>query len=63
VRTFRLAATGSARLGSSLEVNIDAGLNRSSNDLRVPGATRTRFEGRLRLAVEPPRAHVRTGLF
>jgi hypothetical protein len=63
VRTFRLAATGSARLGSSLEVNLDAGMNRSSNDLRVPGATRTRFEGRLRVAVEPPRARVRTGLF
>jgi hypothetical protein len=63
VRTLRVAASGSARLGSSLELSVDAGLNRSTNDLRVPGATKTRGEGRVRLAIEPTWGRVRTALY
>ena len=63
VKTFRLAASGAMRIGSQIELAADGGVNRSSNDLRVPGATKTRFEGRVRVALEPPRARVRTSLF
>lgn len=63
VKTFRVGASGAARLGSSTEVSLDAGLNHSANDRRVPGATKTRFEGRVRLALEPSWARVKTSLF
>ncbi len=62
VKTLRLAASGAVRMGSA-EITADAGVNRSHNDLRVPGATRTRFEGRLRVAFEPSWARVKTSLF
>ena len=35
------------------ELGGDIGVNRSTNDLHVTGATRTAFEGRLKVAVEP----------
>lgn len=63
VKTFRVGASGAVRLGPALEISADAGLNRSSNDLRVPGATMSRFEGRVRFALEPSWARVRSSLF
>jgi hypothetical protein len=63
VKTLRVAATGAMRIGDLFEVTGDAGLNRSRNDLRVPGASKTRFEGRLRVALEPSWSRIRTGLF
>lgn len=63
VKTVRLAASGAVRVGSSVEITADGGLNRSTNDLRVRGATATRFEGRIRVALEPSWARVRTSLF
>jgi len=63
VKTLRLAASGAVRVGASVEITADAGLNRSDNDLRVTGATTTRFEGRLRVALEPSWARLRASLF
>jgi hypothetical protein len=63
VKTFRIAASGSARLGDAIEISADAGVNRSTNDLRVPGAETTRFEGRVRVALEPRWGRVKVGLF
>ncbi len=63
VKTVRVAASGALRLGPSLEITGDAGINHSSNDLRVRGATTTRFEGRLRVALEPSWARLRASLF
>ncbi|MCC7053635.1 MAG: hypothetical protein IT355_10230 [Gemmatimonadaceae bacterium] len=63
VKTFRIAVSGAARLGSAAEISADAGLNRTANDLRVPGASRTRAEARLRVALEPSWATLRTSLF
>ena len=63
VKTFRVAASTALRVGSSVEIAADAGVNRSTNDLRQPGATKTRFEGRVRFALEPSWARVRAGLF
>ncbi|HYW49025.1 MAG TPA: hypothetical protein VE861_00380 [Gemmatimonadaceae bacterium] len=63
VQTLRVAASTAVRLGSAIEVTADAGVNRSRNDLRVPGATTTRFDGRIRVALEPRWARVRTSLF
>ncbi len=63
VKTLRLAASGAVRVGPSVEITADAGLNRSDNDLRVKGATTTRFDGRLRVALEPSWARLRTSLF
>ncbi len=63
VRTVRLAASSSARLGQSIEVSADAGVNRSMNDLRQTGVTKTRFEGRLRVALEPRWSRVRADLY
>jgi hypothetical protein len=35
------------------ELGADLGVNRNTNDLHVSGATRTAFEGRLKVAIEP----------
>jgi len=63
VQTLRAAASSAFRVGSGIEVTTDAGVNRSRNDLRVRGAERTRFEGRVRVALEPSWARVRASLF
>ncbi|MDZ7630082.1 MAG: hypothetical protein U5K74_01685 [Gemmatimonadaceae bacterium] len=63
VKTLRVAASGAMRLGSSVEITADGGVNRSQNDLRVVGATRTRFDGRVRVALEPSWARVKRSLF
>ena len=63
VQTLRAAASGAFRVGSGIEVTADAGVNRSRNDLRVPGAMQTRFEGRVRVALEPSWARVKASLF
>ena len=63
VNTFRVAASGALRVGDGVEVSADAGINHSTNDLRVAGATKNRFEGRLRIALEPSWARIRTSLF
>ena len=61
--TFRAAASSAVRMGGGVEVSADAGVNHSTNDLRTPGATKTRFEGRLRVALEPSWARIKTALF
>ena len=63
VKTLRVAAASSMRLAPGVEISADAGLNRSSNDRRVPGAKKTRAEARVRVALELPRAVVRRSLF
>jgi hypothetical protein len=63
VKTFRLAASGAIRVGSATEITFDAGVNRSANDLRQPGVTKTRAEGRLRVALEPSWARLTQKLF
>ena len=63
VKTFRIAATGGMRLGAATEITADAGINHSANDLRRVGDTRTRFEGRVRVALEPKWARIRASLF
>ena len=63
VKTLRLAASTAARVGSSVEVTADAGVNRTGNDRRVRGASATRFEGRVRVAIEPRWGRRRVGLF
>lgn len=63
VKTFRIAASSAVRLGEATEVSADAGINHSANDRRVPGASKTRFEGRIRVALEPSWARIRTSLF
>lgn len=59
VNTLRVAASGALRLGSSLEIVAEGGVNRTGNDARLAGATKTRFEGRIRVALEPPRTRLR----
>lgn len=63
VRTLRVAASTAVRLGDAIEVSADAGVNHVGNDLRHPGATVTRFDGRLRVAIEPTRGRLRVPLF
>jgi hypothetical protein len=63
INTLRVAASGALRIGSMVELTGDAGVNRSRNDGRVTGATSTRFEGRVRFAIEPSWTRVRMGLF
>ncbi len=63
VSTLRVAASGALRLGSAMEISADGGVNHSANDQRTPGATRTRFEGRLRVALEPSWARIKSSLF
>ena len=63
VNTLRVAASGALRMGDGVEVSADAGVNHSTNDFRTPGATKTRFEGRLRVALEPSWARIKTALF
>jgi hypothetical protein len=48
----RAAISGASRW-RDFELAGDVGLNHSTNDLHVPGATRTAFEGRIKVAVEP----------
>lgn len=47
------AAVSGASEWRDLEVSADIGVNHSTNDLHVVGATRTGFEGRIKVAVEP----------
>jgi hypothetical protein len=63
VKTLRVAASGALRIGQAIEITGDAGFNRSDNDLRQKGVTTTRFEGRVRVAVEPSWGRVKTSLF
>jgi hypothetical protein len=63
INTLRIAASGALRVGTMFEITGDAGVNRSRNDGRVRGATSTRFEGRVRVAIEPEWGRVRMGLF
>jgi hypothetical protein len=63
VKVLRVGASGAMRLGSSVEVSLDAGINHSANDLRVARATKTRPEGRLLIALEPSWARIRTLLY
>jgi hypothetical protein len=62
VKTLRSAVTSAFRLGAATEVSLDAGVNRSTNDLRQPGVTRTRLEGRVRVALEPSWARIASRL-
>ncbi len=62
IRTLRIGASGAWRLGAGFELHGDVGVNRIANAQRVPGLRETAFEGRVRLAWEPPRARVRLGL-
>jgi hypothetical protein len=62
-KTLRLAASSAARLAQGVEITVDGGVNRTGNDLRVRGATTTRFEGRVRVALEPSWARIRTSIF
>jgi hypothetical protein len=62
VKTLRAAVTSAFRLGAATEVSLDAGVNRSTNDLRQPGITRTRMEGRVRVALEPSWARIASRL-
>ncbi len=63
VKTFRVGASGAMRVGPAMEITFDAGVNRSANDLRQPGVTQTRGEGRLRVALEPSWARLTQKLF
>ena len=63
VKTLRVAASSAVRLGRATEITLDAGVNRSANDLRQPGVTRTRAEARLRVSLDPSWARIRTSLF
>ena len=48
----RAAVTGATRW-RDFEVGGDVGLNHNTNDAHVTGVSRTAFEGRLKVAVEP----------
>jgi hypothetical protein len=48
----RIAVSGASRL-RDLEVSGDVGLNHSTNDHHVTGATNTGFEGRVKITIEP----------
>ncbi len=63
VKTLRAAISSAFRLGAATEVSLDAGVNRSANDFRQPGITKTRMEGRVRVALEPSWARISSRLF
>jgi hypothetical protein len=48
----RVAVSGASRW-RDFELGGDVGVNHSTNDLHVVGATRTAFEGRVKLSIEP----------
>jgi hypothetical protein len=48
----RLALSGASRW-RDFELGGDVGVNHTTNDLHVVGATRTAFEGRVKVAIEP----------
>jgi hypothetical protein len=48
----RLGLSGSSRW-RDFELGGDVGINHITNDQHLPGATRTGFEGRVKLAIEP----------
>jgi hypothetical protein len=48
----RVAVSGASRW-KDFELGGDVGINHTTNDLHLAGATRTAFEGRLKIAVEP----------
>jgi hypothetical protein len=52
MRVTRFGLTGVSRW-KVFELGGDIGVNHNTNDLHVSGATRTAFEGRLKLAIEP----------
>jgi hypothetical protein len=58
--TFSGVVTGVTRAGlsgatrwSHFEVNGDIGVNHNTNNLHIVGSTRTAFEGRVKVAIEP----------
>ena len=55
MRVGRLGVQGSGRLGPYLTLDADLGVNRVTNEAHVSGRTRTAFEGRLRLVLQPRR--------
>ena len=61
--TFRVAASTAVHVAPGIEISADAGMNRTTNEAHVRGAVRSRMEGRLRVALEPSWARVRTALF
>ncbi|MGH7602673.1 MAG: hypothetical protein ACRENK_01605 [Gemmatimonadaceae bacterium] len=52
MRVTRLGVSGASRW-RDMELGGDVGVNHITNDSHVVGATRTGFEGRVRLAIEP----------
>jgi len=48
----RVALSGASRW-KDFELGGDVGINHTTNDLHVAGATRTAFEGRVKIAIEP----------
>ncbi|HJP59128.1 MAG TPA: hypothetical protein VJ865_03995, partial [Gemmatimonadaceae bacterium] len=48
----RVGASGVSRLGD-VEIAADLGVNHNRNFGHVAGASRTSFEGRVKLAIEP----------
>jgi len=63
IRTMRLAASSAMSIAPGIEISADAGINRTTNDSRIPGRVLTRAEGRVRVALEPSWARIRTALF
>jgi len=54
-RVGRLGVQASGRLGPYLTLGADVGVNRVVNEAHVRDRTRTLFEGRVRIALEPRR--------
>jgi hypothetical protein len=52
MRVTRIAVSGASTWGD-LEVSGDVGLNHSTNDHHITGASNTGFEGRVKIAIEP----------
>ncbi|HST07000.1 MAG TPA: hypothetical protein VLJ83_02455 [Gemmatimonadaceae bacterium] len=48
----RIGVSGATKLRDA-EISGDVGINHATNDQHVTGATRTAFEGRVRVAIEP----------
>jgi hypothetical protein len=53
-KTLRIAVSGAARIGGSIELTGDFGINSVSGRTSIGVPTGTRPEGRIRLAWEPP---------
>jgi hypothetical protein len=55
MRVGRVGLQASGRLGPYLTLGADVGVNRVTNEAHVQGRTRTLFEGRLGIALQPRR--------